>query len=80
MTWIKRVSAGIAPVFRFSRITKATILTCSLLAMAGAAEALKIRRVKEQGLIAAPRADVIHHRGGGTAGRAGPVVLQMGSP
>jgi hypothetical protein len=61
MTWIKRVSAGVASAFRFGRITEPAVATCRLLRVAGTAERLKVRRVEKQGLIATPGLYVIDH-------------------
>lgn len=75
MTRIERVSAGVAPALDFSRITVPTVLTCRLLRVAGAAEALKVCRVKEQAKVAFPGLDVIDHRGRRTAGKTHAIVL-----
>jgi hypothetical protein len=80
MTRIKRVSAGVAPVFRFGRITEPAVLTCCLLRMARAAEGLKVRRVKEQAKVAFPGSLMIDHRGRLTTRDARLIALQMSGP
>lgn len=77
MTRIMRVSAGVAPAFRFGRIAEPAIIACCFLAMAGTAEALKVARVKEQAKVALPGADMIDHRGRRTAGNTHAIVLQV---